>query len=293
MLLAKTFYFFCNACFLSVMILPQGAPTHWLLPQEILQHILSDFCDQRTLENLWFAISCNHRISSRFWHLLNQVIDKRIARQTQSEDFCKIADSLLRGSVRRNRDQVLHQRLNVLTYCEQSLGILWCGYLEFKDPLLPDWSAQTAKVVLQCDEDRWNWAHAVGWNHSFTHTIKLVSQMYNFVPVTPRGQIFGVTVEDRAIIHEVSRQLQARDQVMTLRFGNMDGFILRVISPLQAHQRLAKFKGSSIAHFQTSSNALVCSWECPQLFEQSGDMVSLADRQEAISRIVRALNGII
>jgi hypothetical protein len=266
-------------------------PTLSLLPREILRQILTSYCDCSDLENIWRAASANKRQAKLFWDLLNQVLDLRIANSARSSDHLNIADSLLLGLEPRKRNFAFRQRLNILRYSEQLCGVLWCGYMEFKDPLMPDSNARTVKVVLRCDEDNWSWNHAVGWNQSFSHAIKLVSQLYNFIPIRPRGQIFGVTPEDQAVIRDVSRQLESRDQVMTLRFSNARGFILRIISPSQAHRRLERFVWSPVASFDTSVEALVCSWECPPIWEDNSGDVPLSKKLEAINGMVQELEG--
>lgn len=269
------------------------------LPEEILRYLLTGYCDYRDLENLWHAVSSsNQQQAGFFWDILNRVIEMRLENSTtRRSDLPEIAESLLLGLKSKERSVALRQRLNILMYSEQLSGVLWCGCMEFKDPLMPDWSARTVKVVLRCDEDNWSWYHAVGWNHSFSqHTIKLASQLYNFVPVRPRGQIFGVNPEDQAVIQDVSRQLLSRDQVMTLRFGCANGFILRIISPAQAHQRLARFgraaRSPGISTFETSAEALVCSWECPPISEDNCGVVHDISKQlEAINAMVQEMEG--
>ena len=260
------------------------------LPEEVWRYLLTNYCDCSDLENFWYAASSNKQQTEFFWGLLNKVIGLRIKYSAGNSDLRKIADSSLQDPNPTNWDSLFRQRLNVLTYAEQLQGVLWCGYIEFKDALLPDWNARTVKVVLRSDEQNWSWNHAVGWNQTFSHTIKLVSQMYNFVPVRPRGQIFGVTREDQAVIQGVSHQLQSRNQVMTLRFCNSSGFILRIVSPTQAHQRLARFGGSTISSLETSAEALLCSWECPSNWEDDRDAVHVAQKLEAINVMVQANN---
>jgi hypothetical protein len=273
------------------MGLASDIPTFSSLPREICRQILTSYCDYSDLENIWRAVSANRQQAELFWDLLNQVLDLRIAKSARSTELINIADSLLVDLEPRKRNFAFRQRLNILSYTERLGGVLWCGHMEFKDPLMPDWRARTVKVVLRCDEENWSWNHAVGWDRCFSRTIKLVSQLYNFIPVRPRGEIFGVTPQDQEIIQEVSRQLQSRDQVMTLRFGNANGFILRIISPSQAQQRLARFAGNPLASFDTSADALVCSWECPPMWEDNSGLVPLSKKIEAINGMVQEMEG--
>jgi hypothetical protein len=136
--------------------------------------------------------------------------------------------------------------------------------MEFKDPMLPDWSAQHVQVVLRSDES-WSLRNIHGWSSSFPIQIKLVSQTYNFIPIRPRGRIYGISDEDKETIRDIRRRLGSRDQVMSLRYRNDDGFIVRIISPEQAKQRLASFfqHGNQKDNFESAPEGLLCSWEYP------------------------------
>jgi hypothetical protein len=174
------------------------------------------------------------------------------------------------------RTRYLSQRLTALDFCECIPDVIWCGHMEFKDPMLPDWSAQHAGVVLRSiddDENNNSWRlHSLhGWRSAFPiFAIKLVSQSYNFIPIRPRGRLCGLTEQDRATIRDIRRRLESRDQVMTLRYRNDDGFILRIISPEQAKRRLSSFFSSTgrsnqdaAASFESFSEGLLCCWEYP------------------------------
>lgn len=263
-----------------------------VLPRDILLNILGTYCDCQTLNNAWEAFSSNKRLADNFWILLNDAIDDRTARQPfPDEAFDAIAGSPPWDLVTTHRNRIFRQRTTVLKYCEDHVGVLWCGQMEFMDPLIAEGRTQTAKVILRCDQGYWNWEYVVAWNNCFPSTIKLVSQIYNFVPIRPRGQILGVTPQDQAVIHSVSQTLQARDQVMTIRFPNSQGFILRILSPSQARHRLARFGWNSSTDLDTVASALICSWECPVLSpDELGDPISTKDKYAAIHRIVRALD---
>ena len=262
-----------------------------VLPREILRNVLSSYCDDQTLNNVWEAFSTSRQLADNFWILLNQVVDDRIASQAlQDQGFDAITVGPQWDLVTSHRNRVFRQRTAILKYCEKYIGVLWCGYMEFTNPLLPEGRTQTAKVMLRCDQGCWNWGHTVAWNHCFRSTVRLVSQIYNFVPIRPRGHIIGVTLHDQAILDNVSRMLQARDQVMTMRFANSQGFILRIISPLQAQHRLARFGWNASTCLGPVTSALICSWENPALSDELGDSLSTRDKYTAIHRIVRALD---
>lgn len=245
------------------------------LPPEILHTVLGRYCDASSLEQLRYACSWNLRYREYIWNLLAVVVDHRIASaQAQTswdhehkDDLRQLATNILRNlnSVSIwDRHQLFRNQLSVMKYSEGLQGIVWCGYVEFGEPVMTDSNVLTANVIVKSDADGWSWNNAYGWKRSFSRTIKVISQHYNFIPVKPRGRIYGVSKEDQEIIQIVSSRLQARDQVMTLRYKNSNGFILRIISPEQAHQRLSGMGTSLVAAFQTSPNSLVCSWECPE-----------------------------
>ena len=257
-----------------------------ILPDEILCRILSSYCDCEALRSFWQALSVDKGNAHRFWNVFSGVLRERLrnvsqlttGNQTASShlETCLLESQHEMDSLSRNR--LVAQCLTVLDYEERLGGVIWCGYMEFKDPLLPDWSAETIKVILRYEENQSNRSDLVGWNTCFSHTIKLCSQLYNFVPVRPRGQIFAVNDTDRQTLKDISSQLESRDQVMTLRFPNRHGFILRIVSPRQAQHRLARFRGSPQANFQLSPDSLVCSWESnlehPATTEQQLESIS-------------------
>jgi hypothetical protein len=235
------------------------------LPREILQDILSLYCDKRALATFWQAVSGSRFHGDAFWFLLGKAVVDRFG------NINEVKDDLLSCIPRVPEEQAcrsiqtrhLSQSLTVLEYSERISDVIWCGHMEFKDPMLPDWSAQHVRVVLRSDES-WSLRNLHGWNLAFPATIKLVSTSYNFIPVRPRGRIYGLTREDSATIRDIRRRLEARDQVMTLRFGNDDGFILRIISPEQAQQRLSSFfRGGSKGSFEIFPDGLLCCWEFP------------------------------
>lgn len=253
-----------------------------LLPREIIQNILSLYCDCKSIALFWQAFSVSQIHSSGICDLLDNAVGDRFRNLDESIEDSKerilscisppgqVEPSELQTNpkvkVRRMQTRYLSQRLTALDYCEQIPNIIWCGLMEFKDPMLPDWSAQHAQVVLLPDDggrytNAWTIRNIHGWSSSFPIQIKLVSQNYNFIPIPPRGRIFGISNEDKETIRDIRRRLESRDQVMTLRYRNDDGFILRIVSPEQARQRLSSFFLHS--DFETFPEGLLCSWEYP------------------------------
>jgi hypothetical protein len=200
------------------------------------------------------------------------------------------------------RTRTLSQRLTALDFCECIPDVIWCGHMEFQDPMLPDWSAQHARVLLRSigdDENNSSWSlrSLHGWRSAFPiSAIKLVSQTYNFIPIRPRGRLCGLTEQDRATIRAIRRRLESRDQVMTLRYPHYDGFILRIISPEQAKLRLASFSNSTsnrrnqdaaaASGFESFSEGLLCCWEYPS--DDDDSPVTKEDQFESVFSTLRS-----
>lgn len=269
-----------------------------LLPQEILHYALGGYCDASSLGHLLHAYSLNSRSRDYFWSLLTCVVGHRIANCTvnispsdiQKDYLPQLAHNILDNlDSKRTSDRLraFGMQLSVMRYLEEIQSTIWCGYIEFREPSSPRQEVTTAKVVVKSETDGWSWTQVYGWNRSFSSTIRVTSQQYNFFPVKPRGHIFGATEHDQDIIKSISSRLEASDQVMTLRAVHPNGFVLRIVSPEQAHQRLARLGASLVATFTNLENSLVCSWECPDMNVLT---LSDSDKIETIDRMVRELD---
>jgi chorismate mutase len=209
----------------------------------------------------------------------------------QKDDLPQLAQNILDNlDSKRTSDRLraFGTQLSVMRYLEKIQSTIWCGYIEFREPSLSHQKVRTAKVVVKSETDGWSWNHVSAWDRSFSRTIKVTSQQYNFFPVKPRARICGVTENDQDIVQSISSRLEASDQVMTLRSEQSNGFILRIVSPEQAHQRLARLGASLVATFTILPNSLVCSWECPDM---NVSTLSDSDKIETIDRMVRELDG--
>lgn len=270
------------------------------LPREIVVYTLCAYCDASCLGHLLRAYWCDSRRKRYFWSVLTSVVDHRItevpthdeASRNLKEELRIIAKNILEhldSECAIERFRAFDVQLCLMTYVERLQNILWCGRIEFRDSSMPYQSARTANIVVMSDTDGWSWTHAYNWNRAFPGAIKVSSQLYNFVPVKPRGHMIGVTTQDREILQSVSSQLQAFDHVMALRFENSPGFILRIVSPEQARQRLARFGTRMVAAFSTFPNSLVCSWEC-----HSQNLLSMSDldKIQTIERLVEMYDGL-
>ena len=277
-----------------------------LLPREILHSVLSRYCDCQSLALFWLSISCHQPCMNSIYNLLNDVVDERrrlyqtTTERRHNDDrnndkerervfSCLPPLSSTTTVVPSSNNHHHHQQqpyhyhrsiqtrllshhLMALDYCERMRDVIWCGYMEFNDPMLPDWSAEHASVLLVAnsndsnDGGAWSLENMHSWSSCFPIQAKLVSRTYNFIPIGPRAQIQGVSEQDKETIRIVRRRLEARDQVMTLRFPNEDGFVLRIISPEQAKRRLASFFQQR-QHFESFPEGLLCSWEYPSELE--------------------------
>lgn len=258
------------------------------LPIDIFHRILSCYCECDELGSFWLAVSADKMHAFLFWQLFCRVLKERLIKASRHTVVGHTVDTLETSLSNREftadialRHQIITRSLRMLEYRERLDGVIWCGYMEFNDPLLPDWSAETVKVVVRSEANTQSWQDMFSWNACFSHTIKLCSQLYNFVPVRPRGQVFAVNEADKQTLRDISNRLEGRDQVMTLRFPNKQGFILRLVSPQQARQRLSRFQGSPLADFNISPDALVCSWE-----SELEHPVTAEHQLESISQIV-------
>ena len=310
------------------------------LSPDILESILLTYCDSNSLAKFWQALAASNAYRQTAFDLFLRILELRFRRLPTSKSKEVLLQSYINNAAYEQSLQqqqtsactlTRHINLRISTYefCKSIPNVVWCGHMEFKDPLLPDWSTQHAKVVLYAEEDtataattttttptaaattssttttgennshgdidndnstssnasntNWKLCHVKKWRHAFPVGTKLISQMYNFVPVQPRGRLCGITESDKVTLQDISKRLESRDQVMTLRYRNDDGLILRMISPEQARRRLAIFSNAnlpgnnSIAFRNNSSeDGLVCCWESLDEEDTTNDITSSA-----------------
>ena len=244
-------------------------------PPEIMELLLHYFFDCTMIGKFWQAICSCHKHRIALWPLVNSVVGKRSGSYCRDGVQVRYTELGDHASV-LVQSRLLSERLIILDYCEQIPDVLWCGHVEFKDPLLPYWSIQKATVVLESQEC-WKIEHLNSWDSNFhDETIQLVSQAYNFVPIRPRGRMYGLTKSDRQVIQNIRQRIEQRDQVFTLRFRNKNSsssirsqknLILRVISPEQADRRLSAPLMSTRTGlawkytFESFEEGLLCCWE--------------------------------
>jgi hypothetical protein len=232
--------------------------TLFVLPPDLLQLVLHDYCRGKDLFALSLALksSRSHRESSR--SLIGAVLHKRLNNGVKDKDKwipCFEEEPSIANHISRF--------CALLDYFEQLQHVLWCGKFEFNVNGLSE-KLRCANTVLRsppcCSPV------ALSQWHIFRRgPIKLQAQHYNFIPVPPYGQIIAATKKDKDILKEIGLQMEAQNQVLTL--SSKEGFILRVISPSQARQRLGIFgsgyrpKDSWVVEDPTEG--LVCSWEYP------------------------------
>jgi hypothetical protein len=261
------------------------------LPKDVLESILLLYCDSKSLAKLWQALASNKQCSNRGWSLLAKVIEVRLRRLPPSESKEALLPYVSQNEMHHEwtlamQTRHMSLRISALEYCTTIPNVLWCGHMEFKDPMLPDWSTQHVRVVL-CTDENWNLNDLYGWRSAFPVGTKLVSQMYNFVPVKPRGRLCGVSKEDAETLQDIRLRLENRDQVMTLRYRNDDGFIIRIISPEQANRRLAPFPNQA-GLFNSFPDGLLCCWENPWDSPEAN-----VNRLESVDHIARTYSEIV
>lgn len=235
-----------------------ASTTLFVLPPDLLQSVLYEYCRGKDLFALSLALesSRSHRESSR--SLIGAVLHKRLNNGVKDKDKwipCFEEESSISNHISRF--------CGLLDYFEQLQHVLWCGKLEFNVNGLSEKLRSASTVLLSppcCSPV------ALSQWHRFHHSpIKLQAHHYNFIPVPPYGQIIGVTRKDQDILKAIGWQMEAQNQVLTL--SSQGGFILRVISPSQARQRLGRFgsgyrpKDSWVV--ENPTEGLVCSWEYP------------------------------
>jgi hypothetical protein len=230
----------------------------FVLPPDLLQLVLHEYCRGKDLFALSLALesSHSHRESSRF--LIGAVLHKRLKNGVKDKDKwiqCFEEETSIANHISR--------LCGLLDYFEQLQHVLWCGKIEFSANGLAEKLRSASTVLLSppcCSP-----VALTQW-HRFHHSpIKLQARYYNFIPVPPYGQLIGATREDQDILKEIGWQMEAQNQVLTL--STDEGFILRATSPSQARQRLGRFgpgyrpKDSWIVEDPTEG--LICSWEYP------------------------------
>jgi hypothetical protein len=256
----------------------------FVLPPDIIQLVLHEYCRGKDIFALSLALetSRSHRESSR--SLIGAVLQKRLNNRVKDEDkwtLCFEDEASIATYISRF--------CALLDYFEQLQHVLWCGKLDFNVDGLYG-KLRCASTLLRsppcCSPV------ALSQWHVFRHTcrpIKLQARHYNFIPVPPFGQIIGATRKDQDILREIGSQMEAQNHVLTLS-SQEGGFILRVISPSQARQRLGRFgtgyrpKDSWVV--ENPTEGLVCSWEYPPESD-SNPLPNAKDTIQSILHVVK------
>jgi hypothetical protein len=230
-------------------------------PIEILSSCIKYF-DCETVIKFWLAACSCPLHALLLWPMLDDLVTKGLVSGNRELDDTSLLDYLAVPSSTetniRHQTRSLSRRLVMLEYSRKLPNVIWCGRVEFKDPRSPDWSSQHASVVLkapQCFNANW----LQRFRDEFSESIKMSSQLYNFVPIPPFGRLVGITSKDRTTLQDIRKCLEQHDQVMTLRYPSRN-LILRVISPEQSSRRLSAFPGAR-TKFTTFEEGLLCCWE--------------------------------
>ena len=277
-----------------------GIPSLFVLPPEILQLILHEYCRGKDLFSLSLALESSRSYRERSRSLIGAVLQKRLTHGVLlvHEDKEKWASCLEDEEQPSITNHIISRYCALVDYFEQLRHVLWCGTLEFHGNGLSE-TLRRANTVLRSPPCCTPVALSQ-WHTSFRHTsscrpmIKLQARQYNFIPVPPYGQIMGATPNDQDIVNDIGRHLEAQNQVLTLSSPSQEeGFILRVISPAQARQRLGKFgtgyrpKDSWVV--ENPIEGLVCSWEYPP--ESDDDSNPLPTTKNVIRSILHVVKN--
>lgn len=255
-------------------------------PIELLERSL-EYLDCESIVKFWLAVCSCDQHKSHVWPMLDALINQR----TKELKVLCLEDSghspttdekMMMTAGQQTRS--LSRRLVVLEYSQTLQHTIWCGRVVFKDPLLPDWSSQSASVALKTSTN-WNIHTMQQFQAEFCKEIQLSSQLYNFVPVQPFGELIGITPKDQATLRDIRHRLEQRDQVMTLRYPNPN-VILRIISPEQASQRLSAFPRLR-DRFDTFPQGLLCCWEV----RSDWDVVETLDSNIKFDAIFHSLDS--
>lgn len=240
-------------------------------PSELLEIIVASYCNRQDTLSLWFAVSgCSHH-AAFLWPILDRICNYRLRAVAQQKHWSKLKTCLSDFDKpckaldeRKQQTRSVSERLLLSDYSRELYGVVWCGRMEFSIPRhLRFHDKVEANVKLCCSDDlSWTFEAMRTWGENFPPSLSPVqirSQMYNFVPIRPFGQLQGVSQKDKDVVARVRSELEETDQVMTLHFTQMK-IILRIISPAQAHRRLAAFPGL-LKQFSGFSEGLLCCWE--------------------------------
>eukprot|EP00980_Cylindrotheca_fusiformis_P017368 scaffold5392_cov107-Cylindrotheca_fusiformis.AAC.1 len=271
-------------------------------PEEILESFLLPYCGRQELLNIWYAIcGCNKHMSI-LWPILNRLTEKRL-RAISGESWVQSLQLLplekeagppkTTLEIRRKQSLFLSERLVIIEYAEEKelKNVLWCGRLEISSPSQQQQQQYhhfekknplQARVQLLVGSDEWDFETMHAWNcHLRFPIIELRSQVYNFVPVRPFGRFMGMTPDDQEIVQQIRLELEATNEVLTLRFTQLK-IILRIISPDQAQERLASFP-TLRDRFETFSTGLLCCWEITEAWDDIGDSSERMERLRTIA----------
>ena len=245
------------------------------LPPELLMLILSRYCSGKSLSTFWLALAGSQEFRKKAWSLVQKAVAVRVFRVNCWSQW---NESCLKSFLPRGEFGSLSPACIALDYFEELSGVLWCGWMEFDIDRYRDPRNLRRARVLVYSPPCWKPLALAEWNTFAGNYLPLEAQLYNFVPIPPYGQLIGITKDDKAVLSHVSRYLQSQNQVLTVRSScRRRSFILRVIGPEQARERLARFgskyRPSNSWIIEKPEEGLVCSWEYPPEIEPSGEQV--------------------
>jgi hypothetical protein len=222
------------------------------IPTELLETILTNFCDGYTLNQFWLAVVvCRRPWDSRNENEAVQDICRFILRKCLARRRRQIMEECNRAShpIKRNYYSIFNQLSGVddmtrftqqisrtcftIDYFENiPLNVVWCGKLSFRDPRCDQASGwvheEEVNVALFVDPYKWicNCDIPLGCYLPQLSTRRtgcndftardMILQNYNFVPIAPHGRIVGITAVDRSKLRRVSQLMNRLDLVGTL-----------------------------------------------------------------------------
>jgi hypothetical protein len=291
------------------------------LPQELLGHLLSNFCDGKSLWTLKYALSVSsHPFCEQTTRLvIPLVVDKKlleIAATMQErglpDDVVNTQDAVewikaianSKAIDDETRTQHLFENTAVLDFLQESLNVysgadkghlewpIWCGKIVVNSSVNEMSTRNTAAVVLTAPIQRPSFIS--GFNllpeHGQPPSFRL--EPVPMIPKPPWGKMRGLTETDESALVPIMDRLEELNEVAVPRdFGASEVLNIRILSPTQAQGMLSAVpwspRKSAWIIESEEQKSLICSW---QNDEWNDAPIELGREREYIPHIVNLMS---
>jgi hypothetical protein len=292
------------------------------LPQELLDFLLSNFCDGKSLWTLGFALSVSSDAfceqSTRI--VIPSVVDKKllaIAATLEEKglpgdvintrgavEWIEAIVSLRGGDDAATRMRHMFENTAVLDFLRESLNIysdvnkghlewpIWCGKIMVDSSVNETRMRNTAAVVLTAPIQRPSFISAVSLLPHHLRATNFRLEPYNIIPTPPWGKMRGLTEIDEIVLGPIIDRLEESNEVAVPRNLGAASFLdIRMMTQNQAQRLLSAVpwsprKSAWIVESEPQKS-LICFWQNDDLNDTP---VELGREREYIPHIMNLIS---